>query len=177
MDIAAGPAALGGLILCVAMCGWALGRWQAELSGGCRHEDASPKSEQEPFIAEFRQRRSDGSVPLQCSRQGAEALRHRPLSDFTLCELHREVTAIRHHERILATLSVDSSTGQRRLLERTQFSSGQRSHVACPLNDAHCQICDTDGLEKPHLPAQRLETMSMANLPQPASELSLGARV
>lgn len=172
MDITAGPATLGGLILCVAICGWALGRWQAVGLSEYGGDNASPQSVHGTIAAGLRQDRMNGSAPLRCPQPMAVAFPDLPQGDFSLGELHREVTAFRDRERILATLSVDAAAGGSRLFERTQPSSSHVNHAACPLTDALGTACDSDDREKLHRQAPQPTTVPMARLPQPASELS-----
>lgn len=88
MELIGGPAALGGILLCAALCGWALGRWQGGLlpgavpragraaAGGAAEESAPPEPQE----------------------------RAEPASDdvvASLGALHAEITAYRRAEQVL----------------------------------------------------------------------------
>lgn len=88
MELIGGPAALGGILLCAALCGWAVGRWQGGLLPG-----AAPRAG----------KAAGGSAagkdipPVPRERAG-------PASDdvvASLGALHAEITAYRRAEQVL----------------------------------------------------------------------------
>ena len=144
MDIFGGPAALGGIIMCVALGGWMLGRWQ----GG-----VAPAADQE-IGADGAQQDRCGTVPdkaepgIPC-QQAAQAERRGALEAVSaLGELHAEVSAYRRAQQVLAGMARDqldlvlvaSHTGQ---VCRYIGVSGQPT---CPMPAAarHGTACGSD---------------------------------
>jgi len=104
MDITAGPAALSGLILSVAICAWALGRLQGGMMGDNRRGGAPLSRPQTSMAGHQRDLAEAGSRALQ-SPLAADP-RPNLFDDATsLGELHQHVAAIRRRERVLAPLS------------------------------------------------------------------------
>jgi hypothetical protein len=93
MDWSAGPAALGGIMMCVALGGWSLGRWQA-----------LPATADEPRGDPGERAEADVPAPAL-----AEACRHTARAERRLVlgtadrlgELHAEISAYRRAEAVL----------------------------------------------------------------------------
>ena len=101
MDISAGPAALGGMMMCVALASWALGRWQG---GVVALEDADSGDLADPVAApRIAVRLSPAAVPAAPCQHAAREERHVALAGAaSLGELHAEITAYRRAEQVLA---------------------------------------------------------------------------
>ena len=94
MDWSAGPAALGGIVMCAALGGWSLGRWQA-LPAPTGEPPANPGA------------RAASTVPapvLAEACQPTERAERRLVigSADRLGELHAEISAYRRAEAVLA---------------------------------------------------------------------------
>ena len=106
MDFFGGPAALGGIIMCVALGAWILGRWQgSDVSAGgtCEPVRDLPLSPADHVAPD----RSDWPAPIPC-QQAALAERRGALdAALSLGELHAEVSAYRRAQQVLADLAGD----------------------------------------------------------------------
>lgn len=109
MDLAAGPAALGGIILWVSLAMWALGRSSgtgdgpgaSSVRGNAAADGAGAVAEGDPFTTPVQ--------PTDSPRQdAARAERHVALAAAnSLGELHAEISAYRRAEQVLAQLDDD----------------------------------------------------------------------
>lgn len=99
MDFSGGPAALGGIMMCIALGAWSMGRWQALRTAG-EIPSALPRSTaaaREPALA-----------PIEPCQHAARAERRLALpTDDRLGELHVEISAYRRAERVLAKIEGD----------------------------------------------------------------------
>lgn len=101
MDVSTGPAALGGMMMCVALASWALGRWQGGVvtvdepgSGDLAGPDAVPHGTV---------RLRPAAAPAAPCQHAAREERHVALAGAaSLGELHAEITAYRRAEQVLA---------------------------------------------------------------------------
>lgn len=110
MEFFGGPAALGGIIMCVALGAWMLGRWQGGVvpaadAGGSAVEGRLG----ETLAAEAPQPasplRRSGAPVIPC-QQAAQAERRGALEiAASLGDLHAEVSAYRRAEQVLAGLT------------------------------------------------------------------------
>lgn len=106
MDFFGGPAALGGIIMCVALGAWILGRWQGMVVSAGRTRDS---------VRDLRTSPSDHAAPDQNERpapfpcQQATVAERRGALDVALSlgELHAEVSAYRRAEQVLADFAGD----------------------------------------------------------------------
>lgn len=89
MDVSAGPAALGGIMLGVALGAWTLGRWQGGL---VVVEDASVPT---PGAA-------TPAVTTPCRNAVRAECAAAPLAEDSLGEMHAEISAYRRAEQVLA---------------------------------------------------------------------------
>jgi hypothetical protein len=112
MDLFANPSALIGLIGCIGLAGWGMGRWQG-LSAHAQAAEDLPETHRSP---ETRAITSDPPAPIDLHAPHT----NRGLRDtaVTLSDLHAEITRFRHHEQVLATLETEAVMFDRR-------SSGQ----------------------------------------------------
>lgn len=104
MDLFGEPAALGGIIMCVALGGWMLGRWQGGLAPAVDQAIGAP-----PVAANAQQDRfetvRDNDAPDTPCQQAAQAERRGALEAApALGDLHAEVSAYRHAEQVFARL-------------------------------------------------------------------------
>jgi hypothetical protein len=102
MDISAGPVALGGVLMCVALAAWALGRWQSGISPSF---DAAVKQDAEAAAMPGEDVQDDAAIPRPLA---AQARRHAMHTEASLGEVHAEITAYRRAERVLNSLGGDA---------------------------------------------------------------------
>lgn len=100
MDWSGGPAALGGIMMCVALGAWSMGRWQAQRaaaddSSGMPGETAAARRPALPLIE-----------PCQHAARTERCLALP--TDDRLGELHVEISAYRRAERVLAKIDGDA---------------------------------------------------------------------
>lgn len=101
MDIAAGPAALGGMMMGVALGAWMLGRWQGGVTapgGGAKAEARGAAARHDPNIGLHlpAAEASSCQVAARAERNGAMT------SLASLGEIHDEMTAYRRAEQVLS---------------------------------------------------------------------------
>lgn len=102
MDLFGGPAALGGIILCVALVAWMLGRWQGGLVPAADQVSAAA-----PVAAEGRQDRSGlactaPATSTPCQQAALAERRVAVEAAPSLGDLHAEVSAYRRSQQVLA---------------------------------------------------------------------------
>ncbi len=103
MDISAGPAALGGVMMCVALAAWALGRWQGGISPSF---DAAVPQDAEAAAMPGEDVQEDASIPHQHAAQAQRQVTMH--TEASLGEVHAEITAYRRAERVLNSLHGDA---------------------------------------------------------------------
>lgn len=93
MELIGGPAALGGIMLCVALCAWILGRWQGAI----------------PPVAGPPERESDAGAPDEVGLLPQQARQQADTDDMvaSLGSLHAEISAYRRAEQVLVRSSDD----------------------------------------------------------------------
>jgi hypothetical protein len=106
LDIAGGPAALGGMMMCVALAAWSLGRWQGGLVTDENRRSAAA-SEADRLVTD-----NPGiypsSAPAAPCQNAARAERDVELASATsLGDMHAEISAYRRDEQVLAALKSD----------------------------------------------------------------------
>ncbi len=100
MDWSGGPAALGGIMMCVALGGWSLGRWQALRKAG-KDPRGSPR--------ETAGARAPVPAPVEPCQYAARTERRLALSTIDrLGEIHVEISAYRRAEQVLAKIDGDA---------------------------------------------------------------------
>ncbi len=101
MDIAAGPAALGGMMMSVALGAWMLGRWQGDgiASGG---GGAGPAPVADPAAGAEAISCSDVAEPGPCPTAAQTGRDGAPPSMASLAELHDEIAAFRRSEQVFS---------------------------------------------------------------------------
>lgn len=110
MDFSEGPAALGGIMMCVALGAWALGRWQGGLVEDQRRTVNSGASEAGRILFDQASTPSGLPAPVTQARDipsldAARAERGLALGGVgPLAQLHAEITAYRHAEQVLVGL-------------------------------------------------------------------------
>jgi hypothetical protein len=106
MNFAGGPAALCGMIMCVALAAWTLGRWQGGLVIGEAHGTfPSGVAGSLPLGAAGLQPLRTAAAPCQAA---ARAERKVALAAAaSLGEIHAEISAYRRAEQVLAGLQDD----------------------------------------------------------------------
>jgi hypothetical protein len=111
MDLLGGPAALGGIIACIALVAWALGRWHgsalaANPANGPAHCPA-PTGQHPPFEWRMPDPAEAGSaVPCQHSQRAGREIWFEKA--FSVGELHAEVSAYRRQQRVFAAGAGDA---------------------------------------------------------------------
>ena len=106
MDLFGGPAALGGIIMCVALAAWTLGRWQ----GMALSTDTTcdPAGDAQPLSCDHAAAIKDHRPPPIPCQQAAQADRRGALDvAVSLGELHAEVSAYRRAQQVFAGLASD----------------------------------------------------------------------
>lgn len=100
MDWSGGPAALGGIMMCVALGGWSLGRWQALRTAG-----EVPRTPGETAAAA----RAPVIPPVEPCQHAARTERRLALATVDrLGEIHVEISAYRRAEQVLAKIDGDA---------------------------------------------------------------------
>lgn len=100
MDLSGGPAALGGIMMGVALGAWSMGRWQALRTAG---DDPSGRP------GDTAAAQGPALPPIEPCQHAARAERRLALaSDDRLGELHVEISAYRRAERVLAKIDGDA---------------------------------------------------------------------
>lgn len=109
MDIAGGPAALGGVMMCVALAAWTLGRWQgglvtADNCGALAPDEAGPVRQ---GVA--------AALPVSAAAdpcQHAARAEHKAAlaTASSLGDVHAEISAYRRAEQVLVGLDSDPLT-------------------------------------------------------------------
>jgi hypothetical protein len=100
MDLSDGPAALGGIMMCVALGAWTLGRWQGGLAVP---DDGAGRVPGDAAHAAPVLRKALAERPAKPCQQDALAARRAVLAVAdSLVELHAEVSAYRRAEQVLS---------------------------------------------------------------------------
>lgn len=110
MDMSMGPAALGGMVMCVALAAWMLGRWQGVTVADEESSASAPASGEDdgrtpawPTAASTAAR-----TPAAPCQHAARAERHVALDGAaSLGEMHAEITAYRRAEQVLVRMEPD----------------------------------------------------------------------
>lgn len=103
MDISAGPAALGGVMMCVALAAWALGRWQGGISPS--FDAAVPQDAEAPAMP-GEDVQDGAAIPHPHAAQAQRQVTMH--TEASLGEVHAEITAYRRAERVLCTVQGDA---------------------------------------------------------------------
>lgn len=104
MDIAGGPAVLGGIMLCVALAAWSLGRWQGGL---VLVEDRSAPGDADPQPAGDA-RLGPSSVSTTPGLDASRAEHGMALAAaVSLGDMRAEISAYRRAEQVLSDLKYD----------------------------------------------------------------------
>jgi hypothetical protein len=99
MDFSGGPAALGGVMMCIALGAWSMGRWQALRTAG---DDPSGVPGGTAAM------RGPALAPVEPCQHAARTERRLALpTDDRLGELHVEISAYRRAEQVLAKIEGD----------------------------------------------------------------------
>ncbi|HSF12662.1 MAG TPA: hypothetical protein VLA50_06780 [Erythrobacter sp.] len=123
MDILANVAAWAGAGSLVALAGWAMGRWHGLAGqGDTAASDHSPQTATASGV--------DKPRPVVARAVGT-AVADQADNAISLCELHEEVTALRHREQILATLAPDAL-----MMDRRGGTVAERTASAIPIASA-----------------------------------------
>jgi hypothetical protein len=108
MDLAAGPAVLGGVVLGVALGAWTLGRWQGGLAAP--QDDSVQDGADRPDIAEATMRApAPASTRVSVKRRDAARAHRQSAFDnpALLGEVHDEIAAFRRAEQVFAVIERD----------------------------------------------------------------------
>lgn len=128
MDLLASPSALIGLIGCIGLAGWSMGRWQG-LTANAQAADDLPETHRDP---QARAITPDSSAFTGLHTLNANAgLRE---TAITLSDMHAEVTRFRHREQVLATLNTEAAIFDQRALRQLEACRTMGA-----LSSQHCQ--------------------------------------
>lgn len=107
MDYLTSPALLGGILICVALGAWTLGRWQGGIAlAQPRYSAPLPPH---PVLAAALSPTSGTAATAKPCQNAARVDRHSVLEQtVSLCDLHAEISAYRQQERIFASLADDA---------------------------------------------------------------------
>ncbi|MBA4043063.1 MAG: hypothetical protein C0471_01380 [Erythrobacter sp.] len=161
MDILANAAVWVGAGCLVALAGWAMGRWQGLVGRG----DAATSDHSLQTVTASGADKPRATV----ARAVGTAVADQADNAISLCELHEEVTALRHREQILATLAPDAL-----MMDRRGRAVAERA-TAIPSGSASDNRQDC-----PRLPSQPPKRAAMAQpraTPQPSPGASPLTRV
>lgn len=133
MDLFGGPAMLGGVMTCIALGAWLLGRWQGGFTPGPDEPDRAAL-----LLQTERDAAAPGSGPATATpcRQAARAERCGALeAPASLGDLHAEVSAYRRAQQVLADIGRDQLdavlvTSRE---ERECLYMRASGHPACPM--------------------------------------------
>ena len=150
MDVFGGPAALGGIIVCVALGAWMLGRLQGGVAPAAdRESGAAPVAASRPQVR-FDQAHDGADLAIPCQQAAQAQRRGAPDTAYALGDLHAEISAYRRAEQVLAGLGreqldlmlVASHAGQ------DCRYIGVSGKPACPMPATvrHGSACDTSCL-------------------------------
>jgi hypothetical protein len=141
MVFLAAQAALWGLISCVALGAWALGRWQAG-AGWAANSLAGLSSPRDPqIVPALAEAKAStlASIPAQGRDDGPHALD----SAISLGDLHDEISAFRRREQIFATLAPGALLLDQRPIASQHDSAAM--DVACAQVDRAYPVCTCGG--------------------------------
>jgi hypothetical protein len=105
MDIAGGPAALGGIMMGVALAAWSLGRWQGGLVS-CDNRSAAA-GEIERVAAGNLELHPPFAVATPCQTAARMERNVAMATALSLGDMHAEISAYRRAEQVLAGLTSD----------------------------------------------------------------------
>lgn len=106
MDIAVGPVALAGIMICTALAGWTLGRWQGGLISAVA--DRSPAPVFAAAIAPLRRARTVDQPQPWPDASGTGGRSAELATASSLAQMHEEIIAYRRAQQVLTDLSGDA---------------------------------------------------------------------
>lgn len=154
MEIFGGPAALGGIIVCVGLLAWMLGRWQGGLAPAADQPGAAT-----PIAAgAARNWKGQAGSDTPCQLAAQTERRGMPEAACPIGDLHAEVTAYRRTQQVLAGLGRDqldlvliaSDSGQ----GCRNVEAGGEPHRTMPAEAYYRAVCES-GFEPFDPPPQR----------------------
>lgn len=125
MDVAGGPAAIVGIMICTALAGWTLGRWQGGLVAAA---DRSPAPVFALAMAPLRRAGTGGQAQPWPEVSGTGGPSAELASASSLALMHEEIIAYRRAQQILTDLSGDAL---HLIANRAPVESGCAGHGAC----------------------------------------------
>jgi hypothetical protein len=143
MDLSDGPAALGGIMMCVALGAWTLGRWQGGLA---MPDDAAGRTACDAGDAAPVLRSAVAERPATPCQQDALEARHAALAVAdSLGELHAEVSAYRRAEQVLADAKPDELVLRHRLHDKGHACRhiGLTGEPICEISGTTRRACAT----------------------------------
>lgn len=104
MDLFASPAVLGGIMICVALAAWTVGRWQGGLAPSARDRREARAAPALPaLVHEAPDLRRGGQPDATPCQHAAQAERRGALeAAASLGDLHAEVSAYRRAQQVLS---------------------------------------------------------------------------
>jgi hypothetical protein len=174
MDLLANPSALIGLIGCIGLAGWSMGRWQG-LTAHAQADDDLSEMQHSPQSSAIT---SDPPAFTGLHTPNANAgLRD---TAMTLSDMHAEITRFRHREQVLATLDTEAvvfdrrSSGRLALCRDIDALGTPRCHGLL-VDDVPCQCLQGCGDQVVAQPATA--TSGPVSMPQPSPGVSSLTRV
>lgn len=143
MDLWDGPAALGGMMMCVALGAWTLGRWQGGLA--VPEDSAGRTLARAGEVAPAPPHSVAEGLPTPCQQEALAARRAVLAVADSLGELHAEVSAYRRSEQVLADARPDELV----LRHRGDPTGHPCRHIGltgqpiCGLSDTARRACTT----------------------------------
>lgn len=109
MDISGGPAALGGILMCVALAAWALGRWQGAALAAVDRAAAATGEAAARLALAVGLPHAPARPSCHCAACANADYRGDELASASaLGAMHEEISAYRRAEHILSDLSSDA---------------------------------------------------------------------
>jgi hypothetical protein len=144
MDLSAGPAVLGGTMMCVALASWALGRWQGGVvmpdeSGADQPGEGSPAS-RSPATPRA------SMAPAATGQHADRDKGHAALAGASLGELHAEISAYRQAEQVLSQFDgalLDQFDEQREQRARCRYLNAM-GEPTCAISGMLREVCASD---------------------------------
>jgi hypothetical protein len=144
MDLLASPSALIGLIGCIGLAGWSMGRWQG-LTAHAQAADDLLETHRGPQA-----RAITPDPPAFTGLQTPTANAGLRENAITLSDMHAEITRFRHREQVLATLKTEAAIFDQRAsgqLEvcRTLGALGSLHFKELVVEDVSCRCLQVSG--------------------------------
>ena len=109
MDIPGGPAALAGMMMCVGLAAWTLGRWQGSAMAVVDRAAAATGEAAARLALAIRPPHAPARPSCHCSACASADYRGEELASASaLGAMHEEISAYRRAEQILCDLSSDA---------------------------------------------------------------------